>query len=169
MNRVYCSIDNGSTGTIAILFPDNTSYFRETPTKLVTNYQKSKAKKINRIDYPKLVEIFTTYSKEELTHWKVFLERPMVSPLRFEATTSALRAFECTLIALEELNLSYELCDSKSWQKQLLPLGLKGSDQQKKASMDIGRQLFPQHKELITKHKDADALLISLWAQRNNL
>jgi len=168
-NTVYVAIDNGSSGTIGIIFPDNTSSFRKTPIKVVTNYQKTKAKNITRIDYPKLVEIFTTYSKNELKNWKVFIERPMVNPMRFEATTSALRAFECTLICLEELNISYFFVDSKLWQYELLPLGIKGAAQQKKASMDIGIRMFPQHKEVITLHKDADGLLIAEWARRHNL
>ena len=168
-NRVYVGIDNGSTGTVGIIFPDNTSDFRSTPSKSVTNYQKTKAKNITRIDYPRLKEIFTTYSKNELASWKVFLERPMVNPQRFEATTSALRAFEATLICLEELCISYTFADSKAWQKYLLPLGLKGSEQQKKASKDVGIRLFPNHKELILEHGDADGLLIAEWAKRNNL
>lgn len=168
-NIVYAAIDNGSSGTIGAIFPDNTSFFKNTPTKSVTNYQKTKVKNITRINYPKLTEIFTTYSTKELKNWKVFIERPMVNPLRFDATTSALRAFECTLICLEELKLSYFFVDSKAWQHELLPLGIKGAPQQKKASMDIGIRMFPQHKELITSHKDADSLLIAEWARRHNL
>ena len=49
------------------------------------------------------------------------IERPMVNPKRFEATVSALRALEATLIVLESLNIGKEYCDSKGWQKALLP------------------------------------------------
>jgi ribosome biogenesis protein Tsr3 len=93
----------------------------------------------------------------------------MVNPGRFTATISAVRALEATLIVLEELDIAYDYIDSKGWQKDLLPLGLKSSDQQKKASAEVGIRMFPQFKELITKHKDADGILIAEWARRNKL
>lgn len=58
-------------------------------------------------------------------------------------------------------------CDSKHWQRILLPKGAKGPEL-KKASMDIGCRLFPEHEKLIRKHKDADGLLIAEWARREN-
>lgn len=161
---IYCGIDNGVTGSLAFINNDDVSFIL-TPIKLCTNYQK-KAKNLNRIDYPKLVKIFEIYQDYNL---KVFIERPMVNPARFDATTSALRAFEATLICLEELNIAYEFIDSKSWQKDLLPSGLKGSEQQKKASTDVASRMFPQFKKEIEQHKDGDALLIAEWARRKQL
>ena len=164
MSRIFIGVDNGVSGSVGIISDEQVLFFL-TPVKLCTNYQK-KAKQLNRIDFPALIEIFKNYQELDV---KAILERPMVNPTRFEATASALRAFEATLIVLEELNISHEFVDSKSWQKQLLPEGLKGSDQQKKASMDVACRMFPQFKEDITKHKDGDGLLIAEWARRNNL
>jgi hypothetical protein len=97
------------------------------------------------------------------------MERPCVNPGRFTTTLSAMRAFEATTIVIENLGLTVqETIDSKRWQHKLLP-GIKGSPNLKKASMELGIELFPQHKDLIIKHKDADALLIAEWARRNNL
>ena len=57
--------------------------------------------------------------------------------------------------------------DSKEWQKVMLPKGVKGSEELKKSSLDIGNRLFPQFEE--NKHKDRDSLLMAEWARRNNL
>ena len=91
------------------------------------------------------------------------------TPVRFKATTSALRCLEATLICVDLFILSKDFCDSKQWQKMLLPSGIKGSTELKKASMDIGCRLFPQHSDLIKKQKDADGLLIAEWARRSKL
>jgi len=161
---IYCGVDNGVSGSIGFVSEDK-SLFVLTPVKLMTNYQK-KAKQLNRIDFKRLTALFSDFTPTSI---KVFLERPLVNPGRFNATTSALRAFEATIICLEELNLPYEYIDSKQWQKQLLPEGLKGSEAQKKASMDVGMRMFPQFAEDIRKHKDADGILIAEWARRSKL
>jgi hypothetical protein len=161
---IYCGIDNGVSGSIGFV-SENNSLFILTPTKLCTNYQK-KAKQLNRIDFQGLRSLFSDFTSENI---KVFLERPLVNSGRFEATASALRAFEATIICLEELGLPYEYIDSKQWQKKLLPEGLKGSQEQKKASMDVGMRMFPQFAEAIRKHKDADGILIAEWARRERL
>ena len=100
---------------------------------------------------------------------KVFLERPMVNPGRFQATASALRAMEATLIVLEMFKLPLQYVDSKQWQKALLPSGIKGPAELKKASMDIGCRMFPHLSEIIKKQGDADGLLIAEWARRSQL
>lgn len=163
MSQIFCGIDNGVTGSIGII-SNNFYSFYLTPVKQVTNYQKTN-KNITRIDYPELKKIFLLYKDENI---KILLERPLVNPTRFQATTSALRAFEATIICLEELFLPYDFIDSKIWQKNILPNGIKGSEEQKKASMSVGCRLFPKCSEQIIKHKDADGLLIAEWAKRNN-
>jgi hypothetical protein len=89
----------------------------------------------------------------------------MVNSTRFNASLSAIRALEATLIALEESKLPYEYIDSKEWQKHLLPKGLKGSDELKKASLDIGKRLFPS----LELKKDADGVLIAEYLRRKQL
>jgi hypothetical protein len=137
------------------------------------NYTKKKGN-ITRIDWDALDGFLRRHlrkfkicnmSKEV----RVFVERPYVNPKGFKATASALRALEATLIVIELIGLSYEYIDSRQWQRKLLPKGLKGTPELKKASMDIGIRLFPEFVETIRKHKDADSLLIAEWARRNNL
>jgi hypothetical protein len=89
----------------------------------------------------------------------------MVNPMRFLATTSALRALEATLIVIEQLELPYQYIDSKEWQKALLPHGLK-REELKKAAIDIAKRLFPQFTNLSSGQ--ADALLIAEYARRIN-
>lgn len=161
---IYCGIDNGSTGTVGLINGDSV-LFVETPHRQVFDYQK-KAKSINRIDYPALYDLLHGYPSGGI---KFFVERPLKNPGLFEASASGLRAFEATIICLEQLGYHYEVVDSKSWQKKLLPEGLKGSPILKKASMEVGMRLFPQFSDQIKKHKDADGLLIALWAKREGL
>ena len=167
MEKIYIGIDNGASGSVGIIEPTG-SQFLLTPIKSEMSFQKSKSSKINRIDFQKLYDLLK--EEKELGYTIcIRIERPMINPTRFQASISAARSLEATLIIFELLELSYEYCDSKQWQKVLLPAGLKGSEEQKKASMDIGIRLFPEHKELISKHKDADGLLIAEWARRAQL
>ena len=161
---IYCGIDNGSTGTIGIINEDKV-LFVLTPCKNVLDYQK-KAKHISRVDYPALYELLEDYPSLGI---KFFIERPLKNPGLFEASASGLRAFEATLICLEQLNYPYSVIDSKTWQKKMFPEGIKGSAELKKASVDVGCRLFPQFAEAIRKHKDADGLLIAEWARREKL
>jgi hypothetical protein len=157
-DTVFIGIDNGISGTIGIICL-NTRSFIKTPIFVQQDYTKKK-KNITRIDTIKLEQILKTWIDQNVF---VFIERPMVNPSRFIATESALRSLEATLIILEKLKYRYEFIDSKEWQKELLP---KGTIDTKKDSMDIGIRLFPQFKEEITKHKDADGILIAEYCKR---
>ena len=161
----YIGIDNGVTGTIAILDGD-TTIFVETPVFETLGYQKSKVRHINRVDVPSLKKLLEQYNP--LTT-RVVIERPMINVMRFQASISAARSLEATLIVLESLRFGYEYVDSGHWQKVLLPAGGKGAPNLKKASKEIGLRMFPMHEETIKKHGDADALLIAEWARRRGV
>ena len=105
--------------------------------------------------------------KEDCDRFVVAIERPMINSTRFDASLSARASLEAMLIMFDFLVISYTYIDSKAWQKQLLPINIKGSPEQKLASKEVGCRLFPEHKELITKHKDADGILIALYAKKN--
>ena len=167
MNTII-GIDNGVTGSIAaIIQPINSLpieiFFLPMPTKKEQSYTK-KRQSITRIDYGKLYDILF---RLRMFQGKCFIERPFANPMGFKATVSAMRALEATLIAVEGNGLAYEYIDSKEWQKIMLPAGIKGTAELKKASVDIGCRLFPKYAEAIRKHKDADSLLIAEWARRN--
>lgn len=168
MNRIYVGIDNGVSGSIGIVGVSFESSFIKTPIKRELSYQKSKKSYINRIDFKELYN-FLADIESKYDNLFAVIERPMINSSRFKASISAARSLEATLIILELLEIPYEYCDSKQWQKSLLPAGLKGSAEQKSASKDVGLRLFPQHKDLINKHKDADGILIAEWAKRSNL
>lgn len=161
----YIGIDNGISGTIGILDGD-VSVFVKTPVFETLGYQKSKVRHINRIDVPALTKLLGKYNP---LNTRVLLERPLVNPMRFQASISAVRSLEATLIVLESLHLGYEYVDSGHWQKVLLPAGVKGAPKLKKASKDVGLRMFPMHEELIKKHGDADGLLIAEWARRRGV
>lgn len=149
-------IDNGVTGSIGIIKSSTESVFLLTPTVKMQDYTKAK-KNITRVDVPKLMQIVMEHKPS-----MVYLERPMINPTRFTATISAVRCLEATLSVLESLEIPYQFVDSKEWQRGLLPSsGKKGTDSAtlKQESHDIGIRLFPMHKTLIEKHKDADGIL----------
>lgn len=159
----YVGIDNGVSGSLGIVSESGEeAFYHPMPTKSGQDYTKAK-KNITRIDYPQLVSLLTGR-----TPCKVFVERPMVNPRRFVATTSAVRALEAVLIACEGLVLPYQFIDSRQWQRVLLPQGVEGPEL-KKASLDIGSRLFPSLAEVIKKQGDADGLLIAEFARRSKL
>jgi hypothetical protein len=165
-NKIYIGIDNGTSSCgIAILIPNKEAILLKTPTKKCLNYQKE-AKHITRIDVPKLQEALGGILNSYPSNIKLcIIERPLVNPMRFNASLSAVRSFEANLISVEALGLSYQYIDSKEWQKALLPKNLFGSEALKEASLQVGMRLFP-HLKL---KKDADSLLMAEYARRNNL
>lgn len=162
MKKVYVGVDNGVSGTIGIITEEEV-LFRKTPTKSEQNYTKKKGN-VTRIKSTELKEYLkTSIGFVNPSNVIVAIERPMVNPTRFQATTSALRALEATLVVIEDLDLPLIYLDSKEWQKELLPKGVKG-DELKKASLDIGNRLFPQFKEF--KHEDRDGILMAEYLRR---
>jgi hypothetical protein len=168
MEKTYIGIDNGVTGSIGIITNDNIVYFEKTPIKKEQSYTKKK-QNITRINGYFLTGLLRFLSpKKNITPVFCLIERPMINPGRWKASMSAIRCLEATLIILEHLEIPFQYIDSKEWQKEMLPSGLK-KEELKKASVDIGCRLFPRFKEMIIKHKDADSLLIAEYARRKGL
>lgn len=160
-SKTYIGIDNGVSGSVGTVDSSGTlTNFLKIPIFECQDYNKDK-KNINRIDTVTLEHWLKQFSNA-----MVLLERPMKNPGRFNASISALRALEATLIVLERLDFSYMFIDSKEWQQDLLPRGIKGADALKKASLDIGKRLFPEFKDLY--RGDADGILIAEWGRRQN-
>jgi len=155
---IYIGIDNGVTGSIGIISDSGETEFYHVPTKNELSYTKAK-KFIDRIDWFELKFILNKPDEVKM----VAIERPMVNPGRFAATQSSMRALESVLIVVEYLNLPFEYLDSKGWQKEMLPSGLKG-EELKKASLQIGKRLFPQFSDQYKK--DADGILIAEYIRR---
>lgn len=138
-----------------------------TPTKRCRNYQKTE-KHLNRVDAEELFDILygRVYSPTQAGATAiVLLERPYCNPAGFNASMLAARALEATLVVTDLLGLEYQFVDSKEWQSVMLPKGVIGRDELKKASYDVGKKLFP----LVKFKKDADSLLMAEWAKRKGL
>ncbi len=161
-------VDNGSTGSIARVSPTHSPWLLATPARKVLDCT-IVAAHITRIDYPKLrdllrgEQLLAVAASEEV---RAVLERPLKNPKMFAASISGVRAFEATLIALEETSIPYEVVDSRKWQAVMLPTGIKGAKEWKKASLQRGCELFPGLSAEIRKQGDADALLMALWYMR---
>ena len=170
MAKLYIGIDNGTSGTIGILGEHN-MVFIETPIVKEQPYTKKK-EIISRVDLNKLYEVFAEAMNNEgcqPSDCMVVMERPMINPEMFKTSMSASRTLEAELCVVEMLSMPHMYIDSKQWQREILPQGVKGSPELKKASKDIGKRLFPVHESLIDKHKDADGILIAYWARINQI
>lgn len=165
MNKLFVGIDNGTSGAIGIV-SDDSSIVKWFPTPIKTELSYTKEKQnISRIDFPLLMKLLETEVLSYTVPIRVVMERPRVNPGQFKTTMSAMRSLEATLIVLEELKIPFSYTDSKAWQKELLPSGLKGPEL-KTASKDIGKRLFPQ---IDFGKSDCDAILIAEYARRKNL
>lgn len=155
---LYIGFDNGVTSNgIGVIDESQKAQLIKLPVKKELSYTKE-AKHITRIDFNELCDVFEKLKARYLgDQFIVGLERPMINSTRFNASLSAVRALEATLIAIEQFQFRYEYIDSKEWQKLLLPKNIKGSDELKKASLDIGKRMFPD----LDIKKDADGLLIA--------
>jgi len=163
---LYVGIDNGVSGSMGFVRDSGIGSMRMIPTRSELSYTKAK-RNITRVNWAVLRDvIYQEVGKNPPYVVRVFVERPMVNPMRFMATASALRALEATLIVLEWYRFPLQYVDSREWQKVMLPSGLKGADQLKRASHDIGCRLFPEMADAIKKHGDADGLLMAEWARR---
>lgn len=158
-----CGIDNGATGSIGVVGVNFEPVLFATPVRKCLDYQKV-AKHVTRVDVDELYKQLLITLGDRLPYTKVFMERPLKQPKLFEATCSAMRAHEATLIVLEKLKLPYSFVDSKQWQYEMLPEGIIGSTELKKASMEIGMRKFPRLADDIKKRKEADAILMAQWA-----
>ena len=172
--KTYIGIDNGVSGTISFIKMNVTRIYKM-PTFTDLGYQKVKAKNINRIDTNKLFELFDEMNILASNTFAL-LERPMINAFRFQASISAARAMEATLIVLETLKIPFRYIDSKEWQRELLPNPTQKTVKGKKVSKEndlkqigikVANRMFP-HVE-IPKNCDADALLIAYYAKLKNL
>lgn len=160
MSKTYIGIDNGVSGTIAVLSGDSV-LFQKTPVKKVQDYTKAK-KMVSRLDAQEFYTLLSPYTENSF----LLLERPLVNPTRFAATQSALRCHEAMLIVIELLRIPYGFIDSKEWQRAMLPKGTEG-EELKRMSLEIANRKFPQYEGY--KHPDRDALLIAEYAKRQGL
>jgi len=170
MKETIIAIDNGISGSIAIFF-DGLYSFHLTPVRKELSYTKQK-QFITRIDINRLKVIFSAFTltveSKNNFNVKVYLERPMINPMRWKASVSAIRALEATLIIIEQMRFSLNYVDSREWQKGMLPKGLEKGEL-KKASCDIASRLFPKYKKEIEKHGDGDSLLMGEYFRRKNI
>lgn len=156
------AVDNGVTGSLAVVGPGNYAVMTPTPTK---DFLQGRAGKvIRRVDTREMIDWIRNaipVAKDVASVTRAYVERPFTgSAMMILTTTLAARAYEATLIALESLCIGYETVDSRDWQKHQLP-GVTGSANLKKASLLKGLQLYPALAPYIRKQGDADSLLIA--------
>lgn len=180
--KYYIGIDNGVTGSIAVINEAGSLlHYAPTPTAKTLNYTKVK-EFITRVVLQDLSTLLLKYPGAT-----VVLERPMLNPLRWTASVSAIRCDEATRGVIEAIGLKLIYVDSKEWQSVMLPSRkavtrlAKGATPTEKAaqkkltaafaletkelSLMVAQRLFPK----TSFKKDGDACLIAEWARKNNL
>jgi len=166
--NLYLGIDNGVTGSYALLDEKGIVLFHgKMPTKSELSYTKAK-QNITRLDYPKWLILLHRFENETEAGSRIVatIERPMVNPMRFKASVSAVRCLEAVLIGLECIRATIIYLDSKAWQRDMLPKGIE-KDELKVASFQVASRLFPKQ-ETITKDI-SDSILMAEWSRRKNL
>ena len=181
--KYFIGIDNGITGSICILDENGKClHYVPTPVQKTLNYTKEK-EYVARVIVKEMAELLQPYAKSAT----VVLERPMINPLRWKASVSAIRCDESTRGILEALGAKTIYVDSKEWQTPMLPnrkavprlakgatltektaqkkLTAAFASETKELSLMVAQRLFPH----ITFKKDGDAALIAEWARKNNL
>lgn len=155
-SRVFLGIDNGVSGSLTILNEHAGVILHiKTPVNNCLNYTKKKSF-VNRLDVHKMREALLYAGSDSFC----FMERPMINSFRFNASLSAIRCLEATLILLEERGIPYSYIDSKEWQKALFPSGLKG-DELKRAAEQVCKRWFPKIAIV-----NADSMLIAEYCRR---
>lgn len=154
-------LDNGTTGSMSVWDSNlNVMGLHNLPIKKELDYTKE-VKHITRIDYPGMCELLTQIKAGTNNDLHVYMEKPfMCGPKCMQSSINAFRCFESELIALEECEIGYTVINSKDWQKHVLPHGIKGSAELKKAALDVARRLYPYLSEKLTK-ANADSVLIA--------
>lgn len=162
--KFYIGWDNGITGSIGCVERnEGFQFFIKTPIFEDLKYTKTKGKIIKRVNYQEIMILFDKLQQEGDIF--VLVERPMVNPINFNASLAAVRVHEAQMMILESMGIPFEYTDSKPWQSEMLPAGIKGSDELKKASKIIGKRLFPM---IDLKHPDCDGILMAEYAKRSN-
>lgn len=156
--RCVIFIDNGVTGSIGVYGTDDCAYMRK-PVVEEQGYQKSK-KPMKYPDSGALFNIIMTYQEKYGTQDMIVVcERPMINPGRFTASVSGAICFATEREVLRDAGVPYMYCDSRDWQRTMLPSGVKGATELKRASREKGLILFPSLADIIRKQGDADGIL----------
>lgn len=164
-NRVTVGIDNGSTGSVGIIGP-NGAIFEKVPTQPYLHYGK-KGSIGQRLDRAALINLILGQIDKptEIANVRAYIERPF-SGRFINSVVPAHRFFEATIIVMEDLKIGYEVVDSREWQPPILG-NVKTSAKLKLASELRGVQLYPQLRDAIKSHGEADGLLIAHFFHHN--
>lgn len=165
MKHLWIGMDNGASGTLALLSDFAQPIMMKVPVMKMQDYCKTK-KQVTRLDHKALRNLIWNYITHENEEIQIIagIERPMVNPHMWKASESGMRFLEATWITMEQMNIPIVFLASTDWQRVLLPKGTKGKEALKKASLDIGNRLYPQFRDF--KHPDRDGLLIAHYMKQ---
>lgn len=159
MTRYTIAIDNGSSGSIAVLEnPDTLHHFGGVISfKQVANGKTGKT--LSRLDRTWLRNFLQAYDPAAV---RIYLERHFTgSGMMINTVIPAARFEEATVTVIEDLGLPYEIVSCREWQKAAFGPALKTTALLKAASLQKATQLWPAFTPLFQGHGDGDAALIA--------
>lgn len=152
------AIDNGVTGSVCAI-SKNGPVMTATPTKDAVMGKAGKV--IKRVDVGELNLWLGWACVPNPAATKAYIEKPFTgSAMMINTTVLAARAFEATIIALEQMGIGYTVVSSGDWQKAMLP-GVTGRENLKRASTAKAIQLYPALAPYIKQVGDGDSVLMA--------
>jgi len=159
-------LDNGVTGSFAMIGGDRVIRAQKTPTYKEQDYT-DKKQQVQRLKFRTMYHIIKRAKQNLGPIDMVLIEKPFVNPRMWKSSVSAVRCLEATLCVFEALGVTSErirYCSSRLWQKAYLDPDLKGQTELKADSFRRGLKDFPECKDVILTHGDADGIYIALYA-----
>lgn len=162
-SKVYIGIDNGVSGSIAILTSNGELLgWSRTPTYKRLSYAKT-GRLESCIDRVHLKYLLQPYKDGPAL---VLMEYPYLNPTQFATSFSATTSFADTRSVVEDLGMAHDFKPAKEWQKVMIP-NVKGTIDLKQASTSLAKRLYP--KLVIPKGCDGDAVCLAEYGRRKGL
>lgn len=155
---IFCGIDPGLTGALAIIHEDGKLEFHDTPALSLG--------KRNDHDLAEILQILRRVSDSGSAI--VGLERVHAMPSNGTLSAFSMgRSMTAWEMGLVSFGISYRMVPPQSWKARLM----NGQSKEKDASRQVAMRLFPSaipHLSLKKHHGRADALLLAEYVRLTN-
>ena len=161
--RIYCGVDNGLTGGLAVIQGNKVIELLTMPTIVGSNDR-------NEYDILAIIKTLEKYQKDST----LVIEKAQAMPkLGTVQAFSFGKLYGIMLGLASALKMRHVIIHSRTWQKEMFRD--ISAENTKQASVIIAKQLYPEQTFLATERSKkahiglTDAILIATYAQRKNL
>jgi len=163
VQTIYCGVDNGLSGGIAIIQGRKILELLTMPTVVGSNDR-------NEYDISAIIKILEKYKKNSV----LIIEKAQAMPKLGTVQAFSFGKLYGIMLGLAcALKIPHNIIHSKTWQKEMFRD--ISSENTKQASIIVAKQLYPEQSFLATERSKkmhdgmTDALLLCVYAQRHNL